>query len=69
MDDITRLSLSALYDLLSSKTITLLDEMSRKSGPSIVDPLKVEVQQIQSELRHRKSLNLKGNFVLKFSKN
>lgn len=69
MDDITRLSVSALYDLLSSKTLILLDEMNRKSDPSIIQTLKVEVQQIQSEINHRKSLNLKGNIVLKFSKN
>jgi hypothetical protein len=69
MDDITRLSLSALYDLLSSKTLSLLDAMNRKLDPSIVQSLKAEVQKIQSEIRQRKSSNLKGNFALKFSKN
>jgi hypothetical protein len=69
MEDITRLQLSALYDLLSSKTLSLLDAMNRKLDPSTVQSLKVEVQKIQSEIRHRKSTNLKNNFVIKFSRN
>jgi hypothetical protein len=69
MDDITRLPLSALYDLLSAKIVSLLDAMNKNLEPSIVQSLKVELQKIQSEIRHRKSLNLKSNFVLKFSKN
>jgi hypothetical protein len=69
MDDITRLTISALYDLLSTKTLSLLDAMNRKLDPSIVQSLKAEVQQIQSEIRNRKSSISKSNFVVIFSRN
>jgi hypothetical protein len=69
MEDITRLPLSALYDLLSSKTLSLLEEMNKKTDPSIIQSLREEVQKIRSEITHRKSMNLKTSFVLKFSRN
>jgi hypothetical protein len=69
MDDITLLPFSVLYDLLSSKTLSLLDAMNRKLDPTLIQSLKEEVQKIQSEIRNRKTSNLKSNFVLKFSRN
>jgi hypothetical protein len=69
MDDITRLTISALYDMLSTKTLSLLDAMNRKLDPSIIQSLKAEVQKIQSEIRNRKSSILKSNFVQIFSRN
>jgi len=69
MDEITRMSLSNLYDLLSIKTLNLLEAMNKKDVPSRILSLKIEVQLIQSEITNRKSSNLKRNMVLKFSKN
>jgi len=69
MDDITRMSLSSLYDLLSIKTLSLLEAINKKDVPSRILSLKIEVQLIQSEITNRKSSNLKRNMVLKFSKN
>ena len=69
MDEITRMSLSNLYDLLSIKTLNLLEAMNKKDVPSKILSLKIEVQLIQSEITNRKSSNLKRNMVLKFSKN
>ncbi len=69
MDDITRMPLTVLYDLLSTKTLSLLDALNRKDDPLTIVLLKLEIQTIQSEITHRKSSNLKRSNVLKFSKN
>jgi hypothetical protein len=69
MNDITRMPLSSLYDLLSIKTLSLLEAMNKRDKPSIVLALKFEVQTIQSEIANRKSSNLKINRAITFSKN
>lgn len=69
MDDITRMPNSSLYDLLSSKTLSLLEAMNRKDKPSIILSLKFEVQLIQSEISNRKSSTIKINNAITFSKN
>lgn len=69
MNDITRMPVSVLYDLLSSKTLTLLEAMSKKDDPLTILLLKLEVQTLQAEITQRKSSNLKGPPILKFSKN
>jgi len=69
MDDISRMTLSALYDLLSTKTLSLLEAMNKKTEPKLIQSLKSEVQRIQLEIKRRRSSNLKQNYVLKFSRN